>query len=136
LATGATGGLAVISRLSALQREEELRLLVRELPDDSRRAFFDEAERLLKDPDTYASLNYVFLGGLHHFYLGKWIRGLATIVVFWVGVALLFREPIAGLVAIFSVSVCEIYELFRSDTIVRDHNNNVMHRLYSKISGQ
>ena len=56
------------------QDEEEIRILVRGLPDEQRSIFYNQVEENLKDPDTYAVLNFIFIAGLHHFYLGKRVR--------------------------------------------------------------
>ena len=69
------------SKEAVQEEEERLRKLVRELPDDKRLQFFQQVETDLKDPDTYATLNFLFIAGLHHFYLGKWFRGLDSVVM-------------------------------------------------------
>lgn len=116
-------------------KEESIRKLVRDLPDDKKFRFFKESEKKLKDPDTYATLNYIFIAGLHHFYLGKWGRGLLNIAVFCVGVILLFSDYIGtGVIIILAISIFELYELFNSQTIVQEHNNNVMEEIYRDIN--
>jgi hypothetical protein len=116
-------------------KEESIRKLVRDLPDDKKFRFFKESEKKLKDPDTYATLNYIFIAGLHHFYLGKWGRGLLNIAVFCVGVILLFSDYIGtGLIIILAISIFELYELFKSQTIVQEHNNCIMEEIYRDIN--
>ncbi len=116
------------------EKEESIRKLVRKLPDDMRLTFFKESEKKLKDPDTYATLNYIFIAGLHHFYLGKWGHGLINIVVFWVGVLLLFSNYTGiGVIIIIAISIFELYQLFKSQTIVQEHNNGVMEEIYQGI---
>ena len=115
-------------------KEETIRKLVRELPDNNRLMFFKKSEKKLKDPDTYAALNYIFIAGLHHFYLGKWTRGLLNIVVFWSGVILLFTDYTSiGVIIVIAISLLEFYELFKSQTIVQEHNNGVMEQIYHDI---
>jgi TM2 domain-containing membrane protein YozV len=117
-------------------KEEELRDLACELPDDKRAIYYKQLDKRLKDPDTYAVLNYIFIAGLHHFYLGKWIRGLINITVFWLGVALLFFGDYAiatGVLILVLLFLFELYELFRSQTIVQHHNNVVMEDIYNEI---
>ena len=119
------------------QEEERIRGLVRELPEDQRAAFYQKTEKQLKDPDTYATLNYIFIAGLHHFYLGKWGRGLINIVIFWLGVALLFSShPWLGALVILVISVIELYELFRSQSIVLQYNNALMLAIYQQVGGR
>jgi TM2 domain-containing membrane protein YozV len=118
-----------------LEAEERLRKCVRALPDDKRLAFFKEAEQRLKDPDTYATLNYLFIAGLHHFYLGKWVRGLFNIIVFLAGVVMLFTPlTIIGILFIAAITVVELYALFKSQVIVQAHNNRIMEQIYRKIT--
>ncbi|MCB1935730.1 MAG: TM2 domain-containing protein [Nitrosomonas sp.] len=115
--------------------EERIRKLVRELPEDKRFAFFKETEKQLKDPDTYAVLNYLFIAGLHHFYLGNWVRGLINLVVFLTGIVMLFTPMIVvGILVIIAISVIELYALFRAQAIVQAHNNAVMKRIYEKVT--
>lgn len=118
-----------------LETEERLRKCVRALPDDKRLAFYQQAERRLKDPDTYAALNYLFIAGLHHFYLGKWVRGLLNITVFLAGVMLLFTPlAVIGILLIVAISMAELYALFKSQTIVQAHNNRIMEQIYREIA--
>ncbi|MCP5245023.1 MAG: TM2 domain-containing protein [Burkholderiales bacterium] len=124
----------MISQEEVLNEEEHIRKLVRALPDDKRYVFYKETEKQLKDPDTYATLNYIFIAGLHHFYLGKWMRGLFNISVFLIGAIMLFTPlAIIGLLLIIAISVIELYALFKSQIIVHAYNNAVMKRIYSEI---
>ena len=123
-----------MSKEAVQEQEESIRKMVRELSDEMRLSFFKESEKKLKDPDTYAALNYLFITGLHHFYLGKWGRGLMNIVVFWIGVFILFTDYIGiGVLMIITISIFELYELFKSQTIVQEHNNGVMEEIYRNI---
>ncbi|MCB1948062.1 MAG: TM2 domain-containing protein [Burkholderiales bacterium] len=124
----------MLSEQEVLDEEERLRKCVRTLPDDKRLAFHKQAEKQLKDPDTYATLNYIFIAGLHHFYLGKWIRGLLNICIFLAGVVLLFTPlAILGILLIVFISIIELYALFRSQIIVQAHNNLLMDKIYREI---
>lgn len=115
--------------------EERIRGLVRQLPDDKRFVFFQEAEKRLKDPDTYAALNYLLIVGLHHFYLGNWLRGLTNLAIFLIGIVMLFTPMIiVGILLILTVSVIELYALFKSQIIVQAHNNAVMKKIYQEIT--
>ena len=117
------------------ETEEQLRKCVRALPDDKRLVFYQKAEQRLKDPDTYAALNYLFIAGLHHFYLGKWVRGLINITFFLAGVMLLFTPLVViGILLIVAISIVELYALFKSQTIVQAHNNRIMEQIYSEIA--
>lgn len=110
--------------------EERLRALAAALPDAQRKAFYQESKRRLRDPDTYAVLNWFFLAGLHHFYLGKWEWGLLNLAVFTAGIVLMFIQSVwLGLGLILLVSAWELWALFRSQIIVQDWNN----RLYRDL---
>ena len=114
--------------------EEEIRLEVRRMPDAVRARYFAELGPRIKDPDNYAVLNWMFVAGLHHFYLGRWQRGLVNLSVFLIGVALFFiwgwygRDWMiwASLGAVLGITVVELPALFRSQIIVQDYNNRMM----------
>lgn len=117
------------------QDEERIRKWVRELPDDERLQFFREAEKQLKDPDTYAALNFLFIAGLHHFYLGKQVRGAINLFVFFAGVVLLFTGwMLLGVLLLIFISVVELKALFQSQAIVQQYNNEVMESIYREIT--
>lgn len=117
------------------QDEERIRKWVRELPDDKRLQFFREAEKQLKDPDTYAALNFLFIAGLHHFYLGKRVRGAINLFVFFAGVVLLFTGwMLLGVLLLIFICVVELKALFQSQAIVQQYNNEVMEAIYREIT--
>lgn len=109
-----------------VEREENrLRDAVSALPDEVRKRYYERLRGRTKDPDTYATLNWFLVAGLHHFYLGKTARGAANLAVFAVGVLLFFVLPPVGFAIIAVLFVVELWALFRSQIIVRDHNNRV-----------
>ncbi len=110
--------------------EESLRRVIRGLSDDQRSEFYRHAGKAVKDPDTYAALNWLFIVGLHHFYLGRWGRGMVDIVALLVAIGCFVSGYVwtgAGLLLV--VWSCEVWALFRSQTIVQDWNN----RLYRSL---
>ncbi len=114
--------------------EERIRQWVRELPDDKRLAFFKQAEKSLKDPDTYATLNYLFIAGLHHFYLGKWIRGSINLLIFVAGVLCIFTGLTGlGILILIAISAVELKALFKAQLVIQDYNNAVMQAIYREI---
>ena len=118
-------------KLDDVEREQErLRALARALSDEDRKVFFDELSRRIKDPDTYAVLNWFFPVGIHHFYLGRWSRGLADLGLMLAGIALVVSgaAPV-GIVLIGMVVVWELWALFRSQVIVQDWNNRIYREL-------
>ena len=119
------------------QDEERIRKWVRELPDDERLQFFREAEKQLKDPDTYAALNFLFIAGLHHFYLGKRVRGAINLFVFFAGVVLLFTGwMLLGVLLLIFICVVELKALFQSQAIVQQYNNEVMEAICREITAR
>ena len=72
------------------ENEEELRKKIQSLDDDTKRKFYKIVKKKVKDPDTYAALNWFFITGLHHFYLGKWLMGFIDLSVLVVGILLMF----------------------------------------------
>ena len=124
--------------IEAVQEDEErIRKLVHELPDDKRLIFFKQIEKDLKDPDTYATLNFLFIAGLHHFYLGKWVRGLINIIIFLIGVFFVFAGFVGmGIFILIAISAIELKALFKAQLIVQDYNNEVMKMIYREVSKQ
>ena len=124
----------MLHREKVEDHEEVLRKRVRELSDERRREFYRLFDQRVKDPDTYAALNYLFIAGLHHFYLGRWLRGGINLIVFAAGVALLALGlwP-AGVALILGITAIELYALFRAQTIAKDHNNRLMETLLERV---
>ena len=117
--------------------EERLRARVKALADQDRRDFYRALKPHLKDPDTYAVLNWFFMAGLHHFYLQRWARGLINLAVFLTGLALLFSQWFAlGLGLIALILVVELWALFRAQLIVQDWNNALYRRLLQRYPGR
>lgn len=114
--------------------EERIRRWVRELPDEQRLRFFKQTEQRLKDPDTYATLNYLFIAGLHHFYLQKWVRGSINLSIFLLGVMLLFTGlAVLGVIVLIAITVVELKALFKSQQVIQEYNNAVMEAVYREI---
>ena len=110
--------------------EERLRQQAADLSDYQRQAFYQVLKQRLKDPDTYATLNWCFFAGLHHFYLGQWLRGLVNLLVSVVGVGLLFTSAwLPGLLLLLAIALVELYQLMRSQIIIQHWNNQVMQQL-------
>ena len=111
------------------QEEENLRQKMRNF-SDSRRAFlFKRFKNELKDPDTYAALNWSLVAGLHHFYLGQWLRAIVEFGVFIFGIFLLINDFQLGLLLILVTLVIEFVELTRSQITVQNFNNHLMQKI-------
>ncbi|MGX5174808.1 hypothetical protein ACUR5C_12370 [Aliikangiella sp. IMCC44653] len=106
--------------------EEDLREQINLLSENGKKAFYASVKKKVKDPDTYAALNWFFIIGLHHFYLGRWVSGCLDIAAFIVGILLIvFYSFAAGISLIIIVSMLELWALFRSQLIVQDWNNQL-----------
>lgn len=119
------------------QREEFLREALRTLSDAQRREFYTRFNKQVKDPDTYAALNYLFIAGLHHFYLGKRLRGAINLGTFCVGLIFILAGVHAlGIVLIVAVLILELRALFKAQAIVQDFNNDLTEKLIEEIAPQ
>ena len=112
------------------EREESIRCRVAGLSKQNQKAYYRAFGTALKDPDTYAVLNYIFVCGLHHFYLGRWVRGGVNLAVFVVGmVCLVLGVWWLGLGLILLITLVELPALFLSQSIVRCFNNDLSESL-------
>ena len=116
------------------QAENRYRDAVLKLSDDKRKEFYSLSTKRIKDPDTYATLNWFFIAGLHHFYLGQWVRGLANIALIIVGFSLLFTDATTlGVLMLLAIVAAEFWELFRSQIIIKDFNNKVTKQILTEL---
>ncbi|WP_438951174.1 TM2 domain-containing protein [Porticoccus sp.] len=114
-------------------REDQLRNRIAVLPAIQRKILYGRMVRRLKDPDSYAVLNYLFLAGLHHFYLGRWIRGTTNLVVFLAGlVCLLNGQWSWGFGLLITITLIELPALFYSQRIVLRYNNDLAESLLAE----
>ena len=117
--------------------EERLRKAVNDLDDERRQAFYRDVRHRVRDPDTYAALNWFFIAGLHHFYLGRWQLGLADLAIFLGGVALILQgHLLPGVLAVVAISLWELWALFRAQVIVQDWNNRIYRQCLRLHGGQ
>ena len=119
------------------EQQEKLRASVRELNESERKFFFKSFSKQVKDPDTYATLNFFVIAGLHHFYLRKYIRGLINLSLFLFAIEIiligLYQANVPqleqGLSIMVLVVLIEIPNLFRSQIIVKDYNNRLTEKI-------
>ena len=116
-------------------REEHLREQIRQLSDEQRKHYYRLERQQLKDPDTYAGLNYFFIAGLHHFYLGRTNRGLINIALMVVGLLLLPLFAPLGVILLITVFIVELPQLFKSQRIVYAHNLDLMDDILETVRG-
>ncbi|HEX7047309.1 MAG TPA: TM2 domain-containing protein [Gammaproteobacteria bacterium] len=122
-----------VSTIDVHRETERLREQVRALDDEQRRRFYEHASAQLRDPDTYAVLNWMFFG-VHHFYLGRWLRGAINLLI--VTLAVLFMIAglaLVGVSLVIALSVIELLQLFRSQVIVADYNNIVQAEVLQRL---
>ncbi|MFC3852271.1 hypothetical protein ACFOSD_01795 [Salinispirillum marinum] len=127
----------MLDQASVERDEAELSAAVSALSDPQRALFYAGVKPRLRDPDTYAALNWFFITGIHHFYLGRWVRGCIDLVGFLLGVVLiLMGEWALGLLLILAISVIELWELFRSQIIIQLWNNQIYREELNKLAGK
>ena len=113
------------------KHEDILREKINLLDDSNKKKFYENVEKEIKDPDTYATLNFLFLTGLHHFYLRKWMRGSINLGLFIFGLLLLFGSTLSyalGTMIILVIVIIELKDLFKSQIIVKDYNNQILQK--------
>ena len=124
------------------EQEEKLRASVRELNEVERKLFFKLFSKQVKDPDTYATLNFFVIAGLHHFYLKRYIRGSINLTLFFIAIAWLlagffqqdYLKLLDGLAIMVLILLVETPNLFRSQIIVKDYNNRLTEKILFKHS--
>lgn len=108
--------------------EHEIREVVRTLPASSQFRYHELEVRLLKRPSTYKALNWLFPLGVHHFYLGRWIRGLITLSLSVAGVLviIIMQMTAYGLMLLLATVLIEIPQLLNARLLVHSRNNRIM----------
>jgi TM2 domain-containing membrane protein YozV len=119
------------------KEENNLRNEIQKLSDENKKIFYSKIEKEIKDPDTYAVLNWLFIAGLHHFYLKKWLNGTINLTVFLVGFILFLSDNNTffgiGVGMLLSLFIVELIQLFKSQLILQDYNNIVTKRLLNEF---
>ncbi|MEF1337580.1 hypothetical protein REH81_12425 [Vibrio rotiferianus] len=120
--------------IEQLEKQEELlRSQVNSLPEHQKKEFYERQSKSLKDPDTYATLNWFFLGGFHHCYLGKYALfalGLILLIVSIVGFVL--GHPSAFIILALLI-IYELPQLFFSQKIARQHNYQLSCEIFNDV---
>ncbi len=118
------------------QEEEKLRAQIAKLTAEQKKTYYALEVAQVKDPDTYAVLNWAFVAGLHHFYLGRWQRGLFNLVLMLIGAVLYFTAlfSLIGGLMILLVFMIELPQLFNSQKIIHCYNNQLMRTLLKQVS--
>ena len=113
------------------QQEEQLRSEINQLTSEQRKHYYQQEKIRIKDPDTYAVLNWFCAAGLHHFYLGNYPRGAINFLLMLCG--LLFIESF-GIFLILLVLLMELPQLFKSQQIIHKYNNQVMQDILLELT--
>ena len=115
--------------------DEQLRTLISELSNEQRKHYYGLFVAQVKDPDTFAALNWACLAGLHHFYLGRWQRGAFNLILMFIGALFCFIQyaPLFGGGIILFVFIIELPQLFNSQKIIHQYNNQLMKSLLKQI---
>ena len=118
--------------------ENQLREQIASLSVEQKRQYYAQELQYIKDPDTYAALNWVFIAGLHHFYLGKWQRGLVNLVLMFTGLFFYFSGifSLFGAVIVLFVFLIELPQLFMSENVIHRYNNQLMKELLQQFDGE
>jgi len=114
--------------------EHELREQVRILSDRQRQYYLTLETAALKNPDLYLLLNRLFPLGLHHFYLGRWGRGILNSGLTVAGLALLLgtNQIFYALMLLVAMIFIEIPQLLNARHLVHSQNNRIMARCLAR----
>lgn len=115
--------------------ENQLREQVTALSVEQKRQYYAQELQQIKDPDTYAALNWAFIAGLHHFYLGKWQRGLINLALMFTGLLFYFSGlfTLFGAALVLLVFIIELPQLFNSKNVIHSYNNQLMKTLLKQF---
>ncbi|MGR2884580.1 hypothetical protein ABMX65_22860 [Vibrio vulnificus] len=115
------------------ENEELLRKQVNLLPEVQKKEFYNRQSKKLKDPDTYATLNWFFLGGFHHCYLGKYGLFALEITMLLVSVVGLVLGHTSALLILMLLVIYELPQLFFSQKIARQHNYDLSCKIFNDV---
>ncbi|ASI94042.1 hypothetical protein [Vibrio rotiferianus] len=120
--------------IEQLEKQEELlRSQVNSLPEHQKKEFYERQSKSLKDPDTYATLNWFFLGGFHHCYLGKYALFALELILLIVSiVGFVLGHPSAFLILALLI-IYELPQLFFSQKIARQHNYQLSCEIFNDV---
>ncbi|MDN3612783.1 hypothetical protein QWZ16_24865 [Vibrio ostreicida] len=104
------------------QKENVLRQQVNALPEKQKMAYFSRQSKKIKDPDTYAALNWFFFGGFHHCYLGKYTLFLIEFFLLILGIVGLANGHYSAGLILAAIALYELPQLFFAQKIARQHN--------------
>jgi hypothetical protein len=115
------------------KNEDLLRSQVNSLPDDQKKEFYKRQSKRLKDPDTYATLNWFFVGGFHHCYLGKYSLFALELTLLTVSIVGLILDHSSALLILALLVIYELPQLFFSQKIARQHNYKLSCEIFNEV---
>lgn len=110
--------------------EEEIRKAVRSLNNSENQNYQKKIYKLSRDPDTYATLNWFCISGLHHLYLKKYFRGAFNLFLMCFG---LYKILSFGLFVLLILFLIELPALFYSQRIVKKYNIVTSRKILEEI---
>jgi hypothetical protein len=115
--------------------ENQLRGQISCLSVEQKRHYYAQESEQIKDPDIYALLNWFCITGLNHFYLGNFQRGLINIFILLTGVLFCISNTyiILGLTILILAFIIELPQLFDSENIVKNYNNQLMKKILEQF---
>ncbi len=120
--------------LEQLEKNEELlRKQVNSLPETQKKEFYKLQSKKLKDPDTYATLNWFFLGGFHHCYLGKYALFAIELILLIVSISGFFLGHSSSLFILLLLAIYELPQLFFSQKIARQYNYSLYCKIFNEV---
>ena len=118
-------------------KEEQLRKKVNDLPEVVRKDFFRKQSAQIKDPDTYAALNWLCVGGFHHLYLGRNLLFAVEFVSLVIAVLLIILGYDRVGIGMLIIMVCiELPQLFMSQKIARQRNYEISSEIFNAVVTQ
>jgi len=128
--------MSIFEPLNILEGKEELlRNQINTLSELDKKTFYKEQTGKLKDPDTYASLNWFFLGGFHHFYLGKFKLFAVELLILLVAIIMLSIGFDFAVYLLVILALFELPQLFFSQKIARQRNYEISLEILNAIKG-
>ncbi|RXJ74616.1 hypothetical protein CS022_03360 [Veronia nyctiphanis] len=126
--------MSIFESIEELEHKEEaLAQDVRNLSDAERKLYYKAQTKQLKDPDTYASLNWTFIGGVHHLYLGKYLVFVIELFLLISAVAGLVMGYEIAVIVLIGLALFELPQLFFSQKIVRQKNYDISRAILEEI---
>ncbi len=115
------------------KNEEQLRKQVNSLPEEKKKEFYRLQSKTLKDPDTYATLNWFCIGGLHHCYLGKYTLFMIELILLTISISGLYLGYPTSLYLLLLLLIYELPHLFFSQKIARQHNYDLSCKIFDEV---